>query len=123
MADENITISFADAPSGNDGGQAGASSALGEGLTDSKEDKNKLYERLLNDMTDAMSGIFDLLSGNGKNEGPLSELRETAAAILGGEDAVTEDSGITKDKNTSFTKASKLVGLKPNDINIVDQQY
>lgn len=123
MADDNITITFSDGPE-NDASQSNASTPLGDGVTEKKEDKEQLFERLFGDLTDTMSDIFNLLSGDSTNGDFFSSIRETAASILGDSsngDSFTDAS--LKDKDASFTKASKIAGLKPEDINIVDQQY
>ena len=69
MADSDITVTFVDGPSQdnsqNDTTQSGGVSALGDGLHATKESKEELYERLLNDMTDTMLDIFNVLSGKG----------------------------------------------------------
>lgn len=124
MADNDITISFANEPMGaNTPNQSAGAPPLGDGVEREKEDDGKLFDRLLNSMTESMTGIFDLLSG--KEDGALSGLKEMASAILGGDIFGDEDDSPVqqKDKDASFTKAAKVAGLKPEDINIVDQQW
>ena len=127
MADSDITVTFVDGPSQdnsqNDATQSGGVSALGDGLHATKESKEELYERLLNDMTDTMLDIFNVLSGKGSAGSFVDEIRSTAAAILESTESATGKAGDTTSNKKSFTKATKVEGLKPTDINIVDKQW
>ena len=127
MADSDITVTFVDGPSQdnsqNDTTQSGGVSALGDGLHATKESKEELYERLLNDMTDTMLDIFNVLSGKGSAGSFVDEIRNTAAAILESTESTTGKAGDATSNKKSFTKATKVEGLKPTDINIVDKQW
>lgn len=101
-------------------------SAPVKGVNKKEETNSDLFNRLSKSMTEGMTQLFDILSG--KTPSTFEELKETASSIINGMDSLSGNSDAASaeegtSKKGSFVKASKVVGLNPTDINIVDQQW
>lgn len=101
--------------------QAQAADAKVAGVSKKEEPIGKIIARLEKNLTEDMKKIVDAINGisSDKEKG----VRDSADGLLDKmSNIVSPKDGISNAQET-FRKANKLTGLKPQDINIVDQQW
>ena len=101
--------------------QAKAADTKVAGVSKKDEPIEKIIARLEKNLTEDMKKIVDAINGisSDKEKG----VRDSADGLLDKmSNIVSPKDGITEAQET-FKKANKLTNLKPQDINIVDQQW